>query len=88
MRGSAVSLTLVMNTLLGAALGPLLVASLTQRVLGDDAQVGWAIAAVCLPCLLIASLLYALARRRMRTALASGESECARLLAAEAQGRG
>mgnify|MGYP000001562901 CR=1 FL=1 len=87
MRGSAVSLTLVMNTLLGAALGPLLVASLTQRVLGDDAQVGWAIAVVCLPCLALASLLYALAGRRMRSALASGETECARLLAAETQAR-
>ncbi|NLR70382.1 MFS transporter [Novosphingobium sp. ERN07] len=87
MRGSAVSLTLVLNTLLGAALGPLLVASLTQRVLGDDALVGWAIAAVCLPCLLAASGLYALARRRMRSALDLDEGECARLLAAEARTR-
>lgn len=88
MRGSAVSLTLVLNTLLGAALGPLLVASLTQRVLGDDALVGWAIAAVCLPCLLAASALYALARRRMRSALDLEQGECARLLAAEAKSRG
>ncbi len=87
MRGSAVSLTLVLNTLLGAALGPLLVASLTQRVLGDDALVGWAIAAVCLPCLLAASGLYALARRRMRGALDLEQGECARLLAAEAKTR-
>lgn len=88
MRGSAVSLTLVLNTLLGAALGPLLVASLTQRVLGDDAQVGWAIVIVCLPCLIAASGLYALARRRMRAALEQDAGECARLLAAEAQLRG
>ena len=87
MRGSAISLTLVLNTLLGAALGPLLVASLTQRVLGNDAQVGWAIVIVCLPCLLAASALYALARRRMRAALEQGTGECARLLAAEVAGR-
>lgn len=87
MRGSAISLTLVLNTLLGAALGPVLVASLTQRVLGDDAQVGWAIVIVCLPCLLAASALYALARRRMRAALEQGTGECARLLAAEVAGR-
>ena len=88
MRGSAVSLTLVLNTLLGAALGPVLVASLTQRVLGDDTQVGWAIVIVCLPCLVIASALYALARRRMRAALEHGGGECARLLAAESNARG
>lgn len=88
MRGSAVSLTLVLNTLLGAALGPLLVASLTQRVLVDDALVGWAIAVVCLPCLLLASGLYALARQRMRAALNLEQGECARLLAAEAASRG
>lgn len=87
MRGSAISLTLVLNTLLGAALGPVLVASLTQRVLGDDAQVGWAIVIVCLPCLLIASALYALSRRRMRAALDQGTGECARLLVAEAAAR-
>lgn len=78
MRGSAVALTLVLNTVLGATFGPLLVASVTQRVLGDPAQVGWSIALVCLPCLAAASAFYALARRNIRRA--GPESDCARLL--------
>lgn len=84
LRGSAVSLTLVLNTLLGAALGPLLIATLTERVIGDPARVGWAIAAVCVPCLLLASALYAHARRAMRRAMNPVTGDCARLLAAEA----
>lgn len=79
MRGSAIAMTLVMNTVLGATLGPLAVASVTERVMGDPALVGWSIAAVCLPCLGAAATLYALARRNIRRA--GAESECARLLA-------
>lgn len=78
MRGSAVSLTLVLNTVFGATLGPLLVASVTERVLGNPAAVGWSIAIVCLPCLAAASALYALARRNILHAAA--DSDCARLL--------
>ncbi|MGC6329238.1 MFS transporter [Rhizorhabdus sp. FW153] len=66
MRGSAISLTLVLNTLLGATLGPLLVATLTERVFGDPTKVGWSIAMVVLPCVVGASLLYALAARNMK----------------------
>lgn len=65
MRGSAISLTLVLNTLLGATLGPLLVATMTERVLGDPAKVGWSIALVVIPCLIVATGLYALASRNM-----------------------
>lgn len=65
MRGSAVSLTLVMNTLLGATLGPLLVASLTERVFGNPALVGWSIMLVVIPCLILSGGLYALARRNL-----------------------
>lgn len=84
MRGSSIALTLVLNTILGASLGPLMVASVTERVLHDPAQVGWSIAIVCVPFLLIAAVLYTLAGRAMRKAIARGDSECARLLAGEA----
>lgn len=78
MRGSAVALTLVVNTVLGATFGPLLVASVTTRVLGDPALVGWSIALVCLPCLAAASALYAVARRNILRA--GPGSECVGLL--------
>lgn len=65
MRGSAISLTLVLNTLLGATLGPLLVATITERGFGDPAKVGWSIALVVIPCVIAASGLYALAERNM-----------------------
>lgn len=78
MRGSAVAITLVLNTVLGATLGPLAVAMVTERVLGDPALVGWSIALVCLPCLVLAAGLYALARRNIGRA--GAESECVRLL--------
>lgn len=68
MRGSAISLTLVLNTLLGASLGPLLVATITERLFGNPAMVGWSIAMVAIPCVLISSLLYALAARNMAAA--------------------
>jgi pimeloyl-ACP methyl ester carboxylesterase len=79
MRGSAISLTLVLNTLIGATLGPLAIASLTQRVLGDPAQVGWSIALVAVPCLAAGIALFLLARRNMLRAVAAG-GETARLL--------
>ena len=84
MRGSSIALTLVLNTILGASVGPLLVASFTERVLHDPAQVGWSIAAVCVPFLLLAAALYAVAARAMRRAARRGDSECAALLAGEA----
>lgn len=83
MRGSSIALTLVLNTILGASLGPLMVASFTERVLHDPAQVGWSIAFVCTPFLLFAAGLYAMARRAMRRAVERGDSECAALLIGE-----
>ena len=82
MRGSAISLTLVLNTLIGATLGPLAIASLTTRVLGDPAKVGWSIALVAVPCLCAGMALFALARRNMVLAAAAG-TQTARLLAGE-----
>ena len=83
MRGSAISLTLVLNTLIGATFGPLAIASLTTRLLGDPAKVGWSIALVAVPCLCAGMALFALARRNMLRAVASG-TQTARLLAGEA----
>ena len=85
MRGAAIALTLILNTLIGAALGPLLIATVTQRVLGDPAKVGWSIALVAVPCLLVSSGLYTLARRGMQRAKAAG-SEVAQLLAGQVPG--
>lgn len=86
MRGSAVAMTLVMNTVLGATLGPLAVASVTERVMGDPALVGWSIAAVCVPCLVIAAGLFALARRNVSRA--GPDSEAAALLDEASRQRG
>ncbi len=80
MRGSAISLTLVLNTVIGATLGPLAIASITERLLGNPALVGWSIAAVAVPCLCGGVALFMLARRNMLRAVASG-GETARLLA-------
>lgn len=59
MRGFSVSLTGLVNTLLGLAVGPTLVALMTDRVLGDPAKVGWAIFAVTAPAEIVAALLFA-----------------------------
>lgn len=60
MRGIAVSITGLVNTLLGAAVGPVLVALLTERLFGDPKLVGWAILTVAAPAYLGAAALYAL----------------------------
>ncbi len=83
MRGISISLTLILNTLIGAALGPLFVAMYTERVLQDSTAVGWSIAAVCTPALICASLLFFLAGRAMKKALRM-ETEIARNLTGNA----
>tara|TARA_R110000787_G_scaffold16887_5_gene53294 strand:- start:42471 stop:43784 length:1314 start_codon:yes stop_codon:yes gene_type:complete len=79
MRGSSIALTLVLNTMIGAACGPLLVASITQRVFGDTTMVGWSIAIVGIPGLILGAALYALAWRGMKKARIAG-TETALLL--------
>ena len=75
LRGTAVALTLVLNTVLGASLGPVAIAGVTERVLGDPARVGLSIALVCVPCLVLAALLYAVAARAVpASGLAVGSS--------------
>jgi len=73
----------VLNTLIGAACGPLLIASVTERFMHDPALVGWSIAMVVIPCLAAGSALYALARRAIRRGTIAQDSECAALLAGE-----
>jgi MFS family permease len=72
MRGFAVALTGLVNTLVGAVCGPLFVSLLTDHVFGDLKLVGWSIAAVVVPSLLAASLLYAIARRAVHRQVAAG----------------
>jgi MFS family permease len=64
-RGVGVGLTGVVNTLVGAFSGPLLVALLTDRVFADDQRVGQSLAWVIVPALLCAALLFALAARSL-----------------------
>lgn len=80
MRGVAIALTGLVNTILGATLGPLLVASLTERVFGDPAKVGYSILLVVIPALLVAVALFAMARRAMIAQRAHG-GETAALMA-------
>lgn len=67
MRGVGVGLTGVVNTLVGAFSGPLLVALLTDRVFADPRAVGASIAWVVVPALLAAAALFALAARARTT---------------------
>jgi len=80
MRGTSIALTLVLNTLLGATCGPLLVAGATQA-LGDPAKVGWSIAIVAGPALLLGAALFAYGRRAMIRAVAHGSETAALLIA-------
>lgn len=68
MRGSSISLTLILNTMIGAACGPLLIATVTEHILGDATQVGWSIAIVSIPALIVGAALNALAWRGMKQA--------------------
>lgn len=58
MRGMAVSITGLMNTLIGAALGPVLVALLSEHVFGDPTMVGYAILCIAPPAYCVSAALY------------------------------
>jgi hypothetical protein len=64
MRGFSVSLTGLLNTLFGLAIGPVLVALVTDNVLADSTMLGWGIFWVACPAYVVAALLYATAMRR------------------------
>ena len=74
LRGFSVSLTGLVNTLLGHAVGPMLVALMTERILMDDTQVGWGIFWVAAPAFCVSAALYAWAASARRSAAqTSGE---------------
>ena len=87
MRGITIALTGILNTLLGAASGPLLVALLTDHVFHDPKLVGYSIACVTVPALLIAAVCFAFARRALLRQLRTG-GEVALLLTDGATGSG
>jgi MFS family permease len=66
MRGVAVSATGLVNTIIGAALGPLLVALLTDRLFADPKMVGPAIVYVAVPAFIASALLYTICHRVTR----------------------
>jgi MFS family permease len=66
MRGLGVALTGLLNTIIGAVCGPLFIALLTERVFKDPTKVGWSIALVVVPALLLAAGLFVLAARAVR----------------------
>ncbi|PEQ11407.1 hypothetical protein B2G71_17810 [Novosphingobium sp. PC22D] len=59
MRGFSVSLTGLVNTLIGHALGPMLVAVITEKVLRNHAMVGWGIFWTAIPAFCLSAALYA-----------------------------
>jgi MFS family permease len=71
-RGFAVALTGLINTAIGATVGPLLVSLLTERVYGDPKLVGLSIASVVVPALFGASALYFVARTTVRRRVRDG----------------
>lgn len=79
MRGTSIALTLVLNTLLGAASGPLLVASVNGAVMHDPAKVGWAIALVAGPAVIVAAGLFNMGRIAMHRAAKQGDETAALL---------
>lgn len=72
MRGTAVALTGLLNTMIGASLGPLLISAFTESVLGDPSRVGLSIALVVVPALLAAGGLYAWSRVAIARSLRAG----------------
>ncbi|MEE3625370.1 MFS transporter [Nitrospirillum sp. BR 11752] len=85
MRGGAIALSGLVNTIIGATLGPLLVATLTDRLFRNPTMVGYSIAIVVVPALLGGSALFVLARRGMVRQRRAGGEAAAMLLASEGQ---
>jgi MFS family permease len=59
MRGVSVSLTGLINTIIGHAMGPIAVAIVTEQILMDHDAVGWGIFWTAVPAFIISALLYA-----------------------------
>lgn len=80
MRGITIALTGVLNTVIGATLGPLLVAEFTQHLYGSPNLVGLAIATLAVPALGLGALCFACSWIALRRQVAT-HGEVARLLA-------
>lgn len=85
MRATSIAFTGLFNTMLGATLGPLLVAAVTTHVIGDPAKVGYGLAIVIIPSLVGGSALFALAWRAMAHQRRTGGEAATMLI--EAEGR-
>lgn len=77
MRGFGVSITGLVNTLIGAIVGPLLIAWLTERVFRDEARVGESLAIVVVAALLVGGALFVVAARAARSPQAAAASSSA-----------
>ncbi|WP_197274640.1 MFS transporter [Novosphingobium sp. AAP83] len=73
MRGFTYALLSVVAALPAGAGGPLLIAYVSQHVLGDEALIAWSFVGVVLPCLALASLCFITAFRAFRAADPDGE---------------
>ena len=65
MRGKAMALLGLASSLVGGTLGPTLVAMTTQYIYRSDQAVGYSLATVLIPALLIAAFCYSLTRRQL-----------------------
>ncbi len=74
MRGVAVALFGLTNTLIGSTMGPLLIAWATQYLFKDPRMVGYSITVVAAPALLLSCLLYAMGLRALKASLARGDT--------------
>ena len=64
MRGQVYALYLLTISVLGYAVGPVLVALITDKIFHDDAMVGWSMALVALIAGPVAVLLWTIARKQ------------------------
>jgi MFS family permease len=87
MRGTATALNTLLSTLVGASLGPLLIAYVTQYVLDDPARVGLSISIVLAPALLAAVALIGHASRALRSRLES-DAELRSVIGLDASSQG
>jgi MFS family permease len=70
-RGLSISLVALFNTILGATLGPLLIALCTEHVFRDPAKIGYSIFVVMAPALVAASVIMRVCRGALQRQLGS-----------------
>jgi MFS family permease len=85
MRGLAVSICGLTNAVIAATGGPMLIALSTEKIFHDPNLVGYGIASVVVPTLLLAALLFNQTRRALRADLGGG-GELSGVMAAQGVG--